>query len=399
MIAHLLRLAWNRKRSNALVILEIGAAFLVVAAVVTFSVQLGRNWLRPLGFSSTDVWSVHVDRGTDRDARQAADGAGLEAFRHMLTEVRAIDGIVGACGAFSAPYDTSVSAGVWNHEGRDVYLEFDEVTDECSDVLGLSLTRGRWFSPSDSALAFRPVVIDEDLAHDWFGSADPLGQTIPLDDREPPTRVVGLVTDFRKGGELSGRSGFVFTRIDLTNPTSSVPRNLVLKVRPGLDARFEQALLERLQAVNPGYSLELHRLDQMRETSLRERLAPLGIGAVVAAFLLLMVGLGLLGVLWQNVTRRTREIGLRRAIGASRAGIRRQMLLEVALTTTLGLALGTVLIVQVPMLDLLPFLDHQAFVWGVALSAGIVYLLTLACGVYPGLLAARIQPARALHEE
>ena len=63
--------------------------------------------------------------------------------------------------------------------------------------------------------------------------------------------------------------------------------------------------------------------------SFRSRLVPLALGATIAGFLMLMVALGLIGVLWQNVTRRTREIGLRRAAGASHGDIRRQVIMEV----------------------------------------------------------------------
>jgi putative ABC transport system permease protein len=67
------------------------------------------------------------------------------------------------------------------------------------------------------------------------------------------------------------------------------------------------------------------------------------VGGVVAAFLLADGGFGLVGVLWQNVVRRTRELGLRRAAGATRGDVRRQISMELLLFTTLALGLGTLL--------------------------------------------------------
>ena len=78
----------------------------------------------------------------------------------------------------------------------------------------------------------------------------------------------------------------------------------------------------------------------MRATAFRFFLTPLIVAGTLAFFLLLMVGLGLIGVLWQNLLQRTREIGLRRAAGASRAAVHRQVLLEQLVLTSLGVLIG-----------------------------------------------------------
>ena len=82
------------------------------------------------------------------------------------------------------------------------------------------------------------------------------------------------------------------------------------------------------------------------------QLLPLIAAGIVAGFLMLMVVLGLTGVLWQNVTQRTREIGLRRAKGASRPYIYGQILGELMVMTTMAVLLGAVLLAHVPFLNL-----------------------------------------------
>jgi putative ABC transport system permease protein len=103
--------------------------------------------------------------------------------------------------------------------------------------------------------------------------------------------------------------------------------------------------------------------------------------------------------MWQNVTRRTRELGLRRAVGADRPNVRRQILAEVAVLTTMAVVLGVVLALHVPALGLLPRLSNAVFAAGLVASLLVVYTLTLLCGLYPSWLAARVQPAEALHYE
>ena len=140
----------------------------------------------------------------------------------------------------------------------------------------------------------------------------------------------------------------------------------------------------------------------MRETMLRQYTMPLIAIGTVAGFLLLMVALGLTGVVWQSVTQRIREFGLRRAKGATIADIRRQVLVEMVIMTSIALVVGVALLAQLPLLPLPSELDvipAGVFTLSIAASAGAIYVLTLLCGWYPSRLATRVQPAEALHYE
>jgi putative ABC transport system permease protein len=122
-------------------------------------------------------------------------------------------------------------------------------------------------------------------------------------------------------------------------------------------------------------------------------------GGIVALFLISMVALGLTGVLWQNVTKRTREIGLRRAMGASGKQVNRQILLEVVLLATIALLAGSVIVLQLPILGAFTIVTPAAFSTGFALALATIYALTVLCGLYPSWLASRLQPADALRYE
>jgi putative ABC transport system permease protein len=137
----------------------------------------------------------------------------------------------------------------------------------------------------------------------------------------------------------------------------------------------------------------------VRRRELRLRLSPLVAAAIVAGFLLLMVGLGLVGVLWQNVTRRTQELGLRRAVGAHRGSVHRQILLELMLITTIGIALGVITVIQLPLLAVWEFLTMPVMVAGLAVALLTIYLIAALAGFYPSWMATRVQPAEALHYE
>jgi putative ABC transport system permease protein len=141
----------------------------------------------------------------------------------------------------------------------------------------------------------------------------------------------------------------------------------------------------------------MRALEDMRATSLRGQIVPLLTMAVVAGFLLLMVALGLVGVMWQNVTQRTREIGLRRATGASAAAIRRQVLAEMLLLAGFGVVCGVLVIVQLPVLGWFPVLGGGLIGQGLVAAAALIAALTLLCGIVPSRLATAVHPAEALH--
>src|SRR5262249_60359516 len=134
-------------------------------------------------------------------------------------------------------------------------------------------------------------------------------------------------------------------------------------------------------------------------TYICERLASVLAFGLVTGFLLLMVALGLTGVLWQNVTQRTREIGLRRAKGATIPRVHRQILGELTVMTSLALLAGVLVVVQFPLLDLLGYVRPAVFAASLAVSIAALYGVTLVCGWYPSRLATRVPPAEALRYE
>ena len=106
-------------------------------------------------------------------------------------------------------------------------------------------------------------------------------------------------------------------------------REIVIRVRPGTTAAFEERAVARLRAAAPDWTFQAEPLPKSRETAHLFWLAPLAAAGIVSVFLLIMVAMGLTGVLWLHVTQRTREIGLRRAKGATVVNIRRQLVGEV----------------------------------------------------------------------
>jgi putative ABC transport system permease protein len=406
MSRHLLKMVWARRRANGLVAAEILASFVVLLAVTTLGLYYVDNYRQPVGFDHRDVWRLEMDPGRGEEERRAVDegrAGEVETLAQLTLAVRSTPGVVAAAVVTPSPFSQSSETRGYDRQGRYVLYATASVSDAAAAVLGLRVTRGRFFGREDDAATWEPVVINERLARDLFGSADPLGQNIsgdrdPRGEPEIERRVVGVVAAYRQEGEFDPPGNYVLVRHRPDNPNEMFRGDLLVRVAPGSTAELEERLLKAARAIAPLWSLRLEPLETARRRNARLYLAPVLIVALVAGFLALMVALGLTGVLWLGVTRRTREIGLRRAKGASAADIRFQVLGEILVLTTLALLPGLVLALQLPLVGALP-VRGAVFSASLAFSVAGIYLLAVLCGWYPARLATRVQPAEALHYE
>jgi len=397
MIRHLIKIIWNRKRANFLIAVEIFLSFLVLFAVMVQAVYYTDNYRKPLGFSYENVWNVGIDMKQASDDYHSPEQ--VETVRQLYRAVREFDEVVAAAGAHTQLFSFGGSFGGSRlSDGREIEYRNNEVTDDFDKVTGLTLARGRWFNKEDDGVNWSPRVINQRFAREIFGDEDPVGKRIPVGDG-PEMRVIGVVTDFRNGGEFAESENVVFQRKNLNNPQERPPRNLLVKLRPGTTRAFEEKLATRLQAVAKGWSFEIKPVMELRDEAFQWRLIPIIVVGVIAAFLMIMVALGLTGVLWLNVTQRTKEIGLRRAKGATAGRIYQQILGELFVITSFSLLIGVAVVVQFPLLDVIGWISGKVYAWSIIISVAVIYLLTTICGLYPSMLATHVQPAEALHYE
>lgn len=430
MALHLLKLIWNRKRTNLLIIAEILLSFIVLAAVSTLGVHYFRNYQRPLGYSYDRIWDVlvRVPRGfestPDVERERYARMQRLVEAARAMPEVESVGHLqLGLYRNWQWNSDITADGRRWEYNGN-------RADDELAATLSVKVVDGRWFSREDAGQNWDAVVINQHMARDVFGDTSAVGQTMPQGDRSDPgdgpaprpQRVVGVVEDFRQFGEYSTPGNYMIVRNDIISaalaPASEgtdvpsggavtpdrvraeLPGVLYVRVRPGVTGDFEERLLRTMQGIAPDWSFGMQPLENVRSNYNRSNyITPLAVLALLAVFLLVMVALGLSGVLWQNVTQRIRELGLRRAKGADRRRIRQQIFIELALMTALAIAGGLLLLVQVPVMGWLGPVPSTVYATALALAAVAIMALTAFCGWYPSLLATRVPPAEALRYE
>lgn len=397
MIKHLFKLVWKRKRSNALLILEIFISFLVLSVLVTLAIHFGGLYSTPKGFSYEDV--LHVSIQTFEETDDIWTPEDVENTRQLLLAVRAFPEVQAVASVAYGPYAFGGSSGPMQVAGGPIVqgVGRDEVTDDLDDVLQLDIVQGRWFGPEDNGQEWTPVVLTHQLSEAFFPNQNPLGQNIAPEGASREMRVVGVTAPYRPFGEYGRLTPFFFQRANLER-NDRPPRNLFIRLHQESTIVLESRMQETLSQVAPKWSFEIAPLAERRASAHRFFTIPMIALATVVLFLLLMVGLGLAGVLWQNVTARTGEMGLRRALGGTIRDIRAQIMGELLVLTTIGMTLGALVFLQAPLLGLFA-LPLSTYLLSLLASIILIVAFIFVCGLYPSHLATRIQPAEALHYE
>jgi putative ABC transport system permease protein len=298
-----------------------------------------------------------------------------------------------------------VSARYGHHEAFDI--QYSGATPSYEEVYNAHVQEGRFFSEAENLHRDDVVVIGYDLGEAFFGNQDAVGKTILVDNT--PYLVLGVLQ----------RRKSLFIRDDSADKLVLVPFRTYQKHNPGDDEVFIGAeayagqkaaaedevrgLLRRRRNVpfekpdNFGISSSEEIAQQFRQITGAIAL----VTVVISSIGLLVGGVGVMNIMLMSVTERTREIGVRKAIGARRRDITQQFLTEAITLTGSGGIIGVLLGISISLLinRLLPNLPSVIPAWGII--AGVVTSMSvgLVFGIYPAWKAARLDPVDALRYE
>ena len=400
-----------------LVVLEVALALiLMVGAGLLVKSFAGLRSVDP-GFDAGNVLTLKIPLPP---ARYGAAGGMEKLQRELLPEIQAVPGVRSAALSTNLPLElgadmTFVIDGRWSpgsKEGTGIG-QYRAVTPAYFDALEVAVKRGRKIAPSDTAGAPGVVLLNETAAKRYFPGENPLGRRLVIglpdmvEQADPaPREIVGIVEDVRETSLESDPPAILYVPLEQMPPSLGaliiqlLPMNVVVRTEqdPGLLTRSVE---ERVWAFDP--DLPVANVQPMEERvarsigSRRFHAVLLGSLAVLA---LVLASLGVYGVLAYLVTQRTREIGIRIALGGDRGQIHRLVLRQGMVPVLLGIALGLAGALASSRL-LAGFLygvsatDPSAMA-GVAMVMAAVALLAT---YLPARRASRLDPMEALRNE
>ncbi len=388
----------------SLLLIEIFLSFIVAFVVCDLLISSILNYTSPLGYDYGNLWDVRFEAARGEPfGKLGAENA--TKYRLLLNEiksfpeVRRADFVIG-----NIPYSNMRFNNTFECNGSAIYSGVSYVGSDYLETMRMTLVEGRWFGPEDNAAVEEPIVIDETLRRKLFGNGKAIGERIqePTEAEQNQTgkkyNIIGVVGTFRPRGELNEPEGELFIR-QLWDDSSNIPYAAMVRVQDATTVSFELNLQRRLSSLAPDINFRIVPLSESRHDKLLEMGLSIATPLIVAAFLLFNVALGLFGIFWQSISRRRSEIGLRRAMGADSRLIPLQIWGETIALGTLAILAGIPIVVNLAVLGLSKPIGSGIFFLSVVSAGGLIYLILTVCAVYPSLLAARIQPAEALHDE
>jgi putative ABC transport system permease protein len=399
----------NRLRGG----LVIGEVALAVVLCTAAGLMMKTVWAlvhADLGFNPAHVMTLRTALPASAASRYQTYQARANFFRQVIGQAQAIPGVT------AAGYTTFLP--LTNRGGTSGFLVEDApppppgqgpdanhrvISSGYFRAVGMRLVAGRYFDGRDTPDSQPVAIINEASAHEFWPGLNPLGRRFRIDeDAQPWLTVVGIVADVKQMGvDMAGRAENYYP---LTQPYAAfgyfTPRDLAVRVN-GDPLNYASALRRAVWTVDANQPVaDVQPLADLVNNELSPQRAQLWLLGAFAALALLLAAIGLYGLLAHMVAQRTRDIGLRMALGASRPQVLRTVLWQGFQLVGAGLAagmLGAALLTRVMqklLYDVQP--SDPATLAAVALTLATV----AACACYaPAIRAASIDPMEALRHD
>ena len=407
--------AGQRKTRAVLVVAQVALAVVLLAGAGVLLRSFWRIQNAPLGFKPDQLLTVSVSLP---DVRYKADGKSILFFHQLLEKVRALPGVTDAATGVNLPFDDEdyesgmhITGTPDAAPGQEQQAEMNFVSPGYFKTMGIPLLRGRDFGPEDTVGKPKTVIIDEELANRFFPGRDPLGQRIddnqngddPTGKTVPPTTIIGVVGRTRNAapGDEPGLEKMPQMHLCAVQTSSYNSATLVVRAASGDPLQLADSVRREVQSLDPEIPVaDVATMNQNIAEKLTSRRLTMVLLGTFAMLALVLAIIGLYGVMALTVTQRTRELGIRLALGAQRGAVLGLILRQGASLVGIGLGLGLVAALAVGQL-------LKSFLYNVngsdPLTLGIVTFTLagaalLACWL-PAQRATRVDPMVALRQD
>ena len=387
--------ASSRRLGRCLVGCQVGLSVLLLVGAGMF-VQTLRNLAHlDLGFNPDSLLQVSLDtRGAGY-----REGQVTGIYQLLLERVSAIPGVRSVSGVRNPVMQGNFSRGRCAIPGRT--LEPDESWETANvgplffETMGIAVLRGRTFTATDFAQNRASVVISESFAKHYFPNDDPVGKRVC-----GGLEIVGVVRDIRQAGVRRESGSMMYF---LPGPKPDRVSALEVRAAGDVDA-IGASIREEIRRINPRLLISIRAMQRQIDDSIAKERMVAALSAFFSGLGLLLVSIGIFGVASYTVAQRTKELGIRMALGAGRWSVIRESLRDTMLVFGVGLSVGIIAAVAAVRLTS-SFISELLFgltatdVLNIVAPVFLMVVVALAACILPARHAARIDPLKAIRHE
>jgi putative ABC transport system permease protein len=403
--------AQRQRLRSGLVVAQVALALLLLAGAGLTLKSFRNAQDAPLGFKPQNILVADL---LLPKARYDTDEKVTRFHNQLLDRIRALPGVEAVALGSNIPFDANEWDSSFHLTGTPAFppgerpeAEINVVTPDYFRLMGMPLLRGRAFTADDRANKPHSVIIDESLARRYFPGKDPIGQQIDDNQSEqknpPPLTIIGVVP--RTRNEAPGEDNVEqYHWVQMYYCADQLPNHgnmLMLRVKSGDPRALVPAIKRELAALDPDQAFSgISTMEDNVAKSLGSRRMMMSLLGAFATIALVLASVGLYGVMALTVTQRTRELGIRLALGAQRADVFRLVLTQGMVLVFAGLIIGLLAAVGAGR-------GLQSLLYGVggfdvpALSLALFALamVALIACLLPARRATRVDPIEALRAE
>lgn len=385
---------WRNKTRSGLTML--GVVIGVSAVILLVSLGQGLQKFITASFEELGTNVIVIFPG-QFDLEQGIQGppnfAGSKFTLRHVEEINKLGGPVdSAAGSIELP------AAV-KYRGKSKYTTIAGISYEYSSIRNLVIEKGRNITSSDVTLERKVVVLGEGIANELFGAANPVGKEITLGEEK--MEVIGVLKEIGGSNFRFDINNFVAIPITTSQRVFGDDSVQLITVKAKDKEEIPQAITLLKSYLSREFSEDDYSVvDQSSLVSTINDILSVITTALggIAAISLIVGGVGIMNIMLVSVTERTREIGLRKAVGAKPENILTQFLIEAVVLSGVGGIIG-ILIGAVGAVILNQFIATSVSLWSVVLAFGVSAGVGIAFGVMPAMRAARLDPIDALRYE